>query len=273
MKKMIFPGFFLLVVIVFILGYENLYSPNRLMGNASAVNSAFMFSKFDGEIVMNRTVFQSVSHRQDIIDELSSVPVARVTGWTLDDITLPIYGIHMGTTCGHGMWAAWSNGFWITRAGEVYRFNFDFEEFIERQQWEMPRTDLSFVSFPNAFNLTRDENGWRNTLLKPAKELNPPDGIAIGFVSNTNESVTFTLTNNKDVYWLYGTPFRIDALINDVWYVIPTMPGNWGFPSIGLILEAGHTETSTYSLHMYGELPIGTYRLVKYDMYVVFTVD
>lgn len=66
-------------------------APNELMGNASAENSAFMFYAFDGETVLSRIVFQSASHRQDIIDELQSVPAARVTDWTLDDITLPVY--------------------------------------------------------------------------------------------------------------------------------------------------------------------------------------
>ena len=255
------------------LTYESPSAPNELMGNASAENSAFMFYTFDGETVLSKIVFQSVQHRQGIIDELLNAPAARVIGWTLDDITLPIYGIEMGTTCGRGIRAAWSNGFWITQTGDVYRFDFDFEAFIERQQWSSPRDNMNFTWFPNAVNLTRDEEGWRNTLLTPAKELNPPEGIEMVFVSNTNESVTFSLTNNNDVYWLYGVHFRVDVLLNGVWYNIPTTPANWGFIDIGLGLNTSQTETKTYSLDMYGELPSGTYRLVTYDMYVVFKID
>ena len=255
------------------LKYENPTAPNELMGNASAENSAFMFYAFDGKTVLNKVVFQSASHRQGIIDELQSIPVARVTGWTLDNITLPIYGIRMGTTCGHSIRAAWSNGFWITQTGDVYSFDFDFEAFIERQQRGLSRNDISFAGFPNAMNLTRDFEGWRNTLLTPTAELNPPEGIEMAFVSNTNENVTFTLTNNNDVYWLYGLYFRVDVLLDGVWYEIPTTPANWGFSLIGLTLEAGQTETKTYGLDMYGELPPGTYRLVVYDMYVVFEIN
>ena len=255
------------------LTYEALAAPNELMGNASAENSAFMFYAFDGETVLSKIVFQSASHRQDIIDELLSVPAARVTGWTLDHITLPIYGIEMGTTCGHGMRAAWSNGFWITQTGDVYRFDFDFEGFIERQLWEIPRNDINFAWFPNAVHLTRDAEGWRDTLLTPAAELNPPDGIEMAFVSNTNENVTFALTNNNDVYWFYGMHFRVDVLLDGIWYDIPTTPANWGFVDIGLTLNAGQTETKTYGLDMYGDLPPGTYRLVKHDMYVVFEIN
>ena len=271
------------------LTYESPTAPNELMGNASA-DSSFMFCVFNGETVLSRRVSQSAahtqgiidellsipgaSHMQGIIDELLSVPAARVTGWTLDDITLPIYGIEMGTTCGHSIRAAWSNGFWITQTGDVYRFDFDFEAFIERQRWVYLGKDINFARFPNAFNLTRDAEGWRNTLLTPAAELNPPpEGIEMAFVSNTNENVKVTLTNNNDVYWLYGLIFRVDVLLNGVWYNIPTTPANWGFSLIGLILEAGQTETRTYSLDMYGDLPPGTYRLVVHDMYVVFEIN
>jgi len=257
----------------FVITYDNLTTPNELMGNASAENSAFMFYIFDGEMVLSKVVFQSTLHRQGIIDELLNAPAARVECWTLDDITLPIYGIKMGTTCGQGMRAAWSNGFWITQTGDVYRFDFDFEAFIESQRWESLRNDVNFAWFPNAVNLTRDKAGWRETLLIPAAELNPPEGIEMTLVSNTNDSVTFSLTNNSDVYWFYGVHFRVDVLLNNVWYDIPTTPANWGFVDIGLILEAAQTETKTYGLSMYGELPPGIYRLVTHDMYVVFEVN
>lgn len=255
------------------LTYESAAAPNELMGNASADTSAFIFYAFDGETVLNKIIFQSAYHRQGIIDELLNVPAARVTGWTLDDITLPVYGIEMGTTCGHGVRAAWSNGFWITQTGDVYRFDFDFDAFIERQLWENGRGEINFSEFPNAIFLTSDEEGWHGTLLTPAAELNPPEGIEMSFVSNTNKDVTFALTNNNDAEWVYGVAFRIDVLLDGVWYGVPPMPGNWAFTMEGLILESGQTETKTYGFTMYGELPAGTYRLVIHDMYVVFEID
>ena len=256
------------------LNYESPTAPNELMGNASAERGAFSFYVFDGETVLSKAIFQSAAHRQGIIDELLSAPAARVTGWTLDDITLPIYGILMSTNCGHGIRAAWSNGFWITQTGDVYRFDFDFEAFIERQIWDSPRSGINFEWLPNAFHLSRDEEGWQNTFLTPAAELgHPPEGIEMDFVSNTSENVSVTLTNNNDVYWMYGVSFRVDVRLNDVWYIIPKRPANWMFVHMGIILEAGQTETKTYSLHIYGELPPGTYRLVAHDMYVIFEIN
>ena len=240
---------------------------NDLMANASAENSAFMFYIYDGNTVQRRIVFQTASHRQGIINELSSVHATRVTDWTHDKIIPPIYGIEMS-----GIFAAWSNGYWITQIGDVYRFDFDFEAFIERQAWDPIRSNVDFAWFPNARHLTHSIDGGCATLLTPAAQLNPPEGIEMALVSYTNENVTFTLTNNNDIYWMYGTPFRVDALVDGTWYIIPTIPGSWGFDDIGLILEAGQTETKTYGLRIYGVLPNGVYRMVVYDMYVVFEI-
>ena len=256
---------------------ENTPTPNEsneLMGNASAEYSAFIFYIFDGETVLSKVVFQSVPHRQGIIDLLQSVPASRVTDWTLDDITLPIYGIEMGTTCGFGIRAAWSNGYWITETGDVYRFDFDFETFIEGEKWESPHSVDSIAFLPNAVFLTRDEDGWRDTLMiAVTEELNPPEGIDINLVSSTDDEVIIELTNNNDSPWYYGRHFRLDVLLNGVWYNLPTMPGNWEFTDDGLVVASGETETKTYNLMMYGQLLPGTYRLVMHDMYVVFEID
>ena len=256
-----------------VFAYETPAVPNELTDNAT-LDSTFSLFVYDGETTIHRVIFDWTIRRR-AFDELRNVPAVRVTDWTLDDITLPIYGISMTTRYRRSEYAAWSNGFWITHAGDVYRFDFDFESFIERRQWHPRYTRFKgFLDFPNAFNLTRDSEGWRTTLLTPRAELNPPEGIEMAFVSNTNENVTFTLTNNNDAYWSYGMGFWIDALLDGVWYPIPTAPGR-GLEILGIAfhIKAGQTETSTYDLNAFGDLPPGTYRLVKYGMYVVFEID
>ena len=252
--------------------YDTPAAPNALLQWASAENGAIEFQVFDGETVLGKFVFQDTAYRQAMIDDFINTPAARVTGWTLDDITLPIYGMRLSTIGGTGIRMAWSNGFWITQTGDVYRFNFDFEAFIERHPWELASRNNQFAGFPNAIFMTLDENGWHNTFLTPAEALNPPDGIQMRLESNTNENVTFTLTNNNDTDWMYGVHYRIDVLLNDIWYSVPPQPGNWAFVNIGLILEAEQTETLTYGWGMHGDLPPGTYRLVKHGMYVVFDI-
>jgi len=240
------------------------------MSDAWPRTSAFSFYVFDGETVLSKIVFHDA---QSIANELQSVPAQRARDWTLDDITLPIYGIRMSGAFGRGFWVAWSNGYWITQTGNAYRFDFDFEEFIERQHWENSRSHTNFTWFPNAVFLTRDEEGWRDTLLTPATELNPPEGIEMALVSNANDAVTFTITNKNNIGWTYGTPFRLDVLLGDIWYEIPAMPVNFAFASILLYVGAGQTETKTYNIAMYGDLPPGMYRLVKDDVYVIFEIN
>jgi len=248
--------------------------PNALMRNAYAERSGFFLYVYDGDTMLSKAVFEDVAVRQAIIDELQRVPVVRVSDWTLDDITLPIYGISMGGGIGHSVTAAWSNGYWITRTGHVYRFDFDFEAFIERQSWQRLREqyNLDFTWFPNAVFLTRDADGWRNTLLTPMPELDTPKGIEMALVSNTNDSVTFTLTNSTDEYWMYGAAFALNVLLDGVWYDIPVMPGFGMFTGVGFLLNPGLTRTYTYNLATYGKLPPGTYRLLKEQVYVVFEV-
>ena len=251
---------------------------NKLLGNASVVHNSFTLYTFDGDTVRRKTVIGGVWHRQGMIDELSMVNAERIGGWSLCDITLPVFGIALSTTSGHPIRAAWSNGFWITQLGFVYRFDFDFAAFVGRQQWGTPHDGINFTEFPNARHLALETDGWRpvawrKTFLTPTAELNPPEGIEIAIVSNTDASVTYTLTNNNDVYWFYGAFLRIDVLLNGVWYKIPKSPTvNWAYVLPGLKLEGGHSVTHTASLGLYGLLPLGTYRLVVHDMYVVFEI-
>ena len=260
------------------LASEETTALNELLGNASVVRSSFTLYTFVGETLQSKIVIGGVSHRQGMVDELSMVPVERITDWTLCDITLPIFGIELITICGHPMRAAWSNGFWITQLGFVYRFDFDFAAFVGRQQWGTTHSGINFTEFPNARHLVLETDGWRpigwrNTFLTPAAELNPPDGIEMAFVSNTIASVTYTLTNSNDVYWFYGAFLRVDALLDGIWFKIPKSPTvNWAYVLTGVTLEAGQTVTHTARLGLYGLLPPGTYRLVVHDMYVVFDI-
>jgi len=270
MKMKFIVGMVLYLLLVLAARHASPAVSNRLMSDAWPRTSAFRFYVFDGETVLNKIVFHDA---QAIANELQSIPAQRTRGWTLDDITLPIYGIQMSGAFGRGFWAAWSNGYWITQTGNAYRFDFDFKEFIERQYWEHPRDNMNFTWFPNAVFLTRDEEGWRNMLLTPMTELNPPEGIEMALVSNTNDTVTFTLTNNNEVGWTYGTPFTLEVLIDNAWYEIPAMPVNFAFAGIALYVGAGQTETKTYNIAMYGDLPPGTYRLVKHDMYAIFEIN
>ena len=255
------------------LKYDIPVAPNELMRYASPM-STFIFFVFDGETTLRRESRRDIDNMLSVIEELSSVPAARVTGWTISDITLPIFGFRLGTWRGESIRAAWSNGFLITRSGDVYRFDFDFEEFNERQRWSMFRdSEFAGMGMPNQRQLALDDEGWHTRFLAPAVELaDPPEGIEMALVSNTNYGVTVAITNHNEDYWFYGLDYGVHMLLDGVWYNIPMVDYKF-IQDIGLILGAGQTDVRTYSLHMYGELLPGTFRLVVFGMYVIFDFD
>ena len=125
----------------------------------------------------------------------------------------------------------------------------------------------SFSVFPNARILTQGENGWNSTLLTLAKELETPNNITMTLNSWENDSVSVTITNTGDEEWGYGEHFHLEVLLDDVWYSIPAT-SDMCFTDIGLIVQPGEEQEKTYNLSMYGELPVGTYRLVAYGLSV-----
>ncbi len=240
---------------------------NGLMEGASPDTSALSLYYYDGEKGSVSFIYDS-STTKEILNELDAVKVTEAESWSLDDITQPIYGLWITATDGSGIFAAWSNNYWITQTGAVYHFDFDFADLEEKYAWSDKQDFFSFTNFPCARFLTQDESGWNSTLLTPAPELEPPDGITMTLESWDKNTVRVSIVNNKDTDWMYGEYYTLQVLLDDVWYEIPTTPGHWGFTDIGLIIQAGEEQDKSYDLTMYGQLPPGTYRLVAYGLSV-----
>ena len=60
---------------------------------------------------------------------------------------------------------------------------------------------------------------------------------------------------------MYGQSFRLEALVEDLWYSIPA-EREMAFTAEGLVVPAGSSTEESYDLSAYGKLPAGTYRLV-----------
>ena len=242
-------------------------SSNGLMEGASPGTSALALYYYDDGMVNCSYIYDSKT-TQKILGELNAVKASEAKGWSLDDITLPIYGFWISATDGSGIFAAWSNNHWVSRDGTAYSFNFDFKKLEEDYPWADTSEFASFSLFPCARFLTQDENGWNSTLLTPAGELDAPDGVTMALNSWDNDTVSVNIANNSGMEWMYGEYYSLQVLLDGSWYEIPPIPGHWGFNDIGLIVQDGEVQEKTYYLAMYGKLPEGTYRLVAYGLSV-----
>lgn len=236
-------------------------SEDNLLELASPETSAMTLFTYDGKTVRSSTIYDSKTE-QRILDSLTAVKATNVEGWTPEDADFPIYGIEIGREDGWSILAAWSNGYWIAQDGSVYRFDFDFEHLASQEPWEDERELPSFTSFPCARMFTQENRAWNKRFLVPAAPLNPPEGITMTLDAWEENSAVVIISNDSDEDWSFGEFYEVQVLLDDIWYEIPTVPGNWGFNCLGYYLPAGQSQSMTHYMSMYGALPSGTYRIV-----------
>lgn len=240
---------------------------NGLMQDASPSTSALALYTYNGDKVCRMFIFDSDT-TQSILDELDAVKATEAERWSLDDITLPIYGLEIGSTDGTSILAAWSNGYWISQDEAVYSFDFDFTGLEQDYSWSDGDEFSSFAVFPCARILSQNESGWNGTLLTPAIELSPPSGITMTLEAWEDDAVTVNIINESGAEWSYGEYYSLQVLLDGMWYEIPAVPGNWGFNDIAYIIQDGEKQDKTFHLTMYGNLPAGVYRLVAENLSV-----
>ena len=265
-RSMIITVFFSVMLIIGMTSCGKTLS-NGLMEGASPNTSALALYYYDGEKVSCSYIYDS-NITKNILNELDAVKATEVENWSLEDITQPIYGLWIAAADGSGIFAAWSNGYWISQDGTVYRFDFNFADLEKKYTWSDKQDFFSFADFPCARFLTQDESGWNAKLLTPAAELEPPDGVTMTVESWDKDTVKVNIENHRGTDWMYGEHYSLQLLLDGVWYEIPAMPEHWGFNDIGLAVQAGESQNKIYHLTMYGELPAGTYRIVVYGLSV-----
>ena len=244
---------------------------NTIWKDASPGTSAMHFYRFDEAGGYGNITFDQTDEGK-ILSRLSAVDATPVSDWTAEKVTLPVYGIKIGTKDGMGILAAWSNGYLILRDGSVYEYDFDFSVLESDYAWEYSRAPVSLSAMPCGRLLSEGTDGWIADRLFPAEELTPPEGITMAFKELTAEKITVKLTNTNETDWMFGESFSLHVLLDDTWYRVPELDDkNYMFNSIGIILPAGESTEKTYSLGSYGALPEGTYRLVVEGMSVEFT--
>ena len=242
---------------------------NTLFDAASPSTSVMSFYYFDGERGFSDWISDTAKERE-ILAELGKVTAKPVDSWSA---TYPMYGLWIGSADGMGLSMLWTNGYLITRTGEVYKFDYDFAADMEGLEWGSPssheagldtRNTITHVSgMPNSRYLALSDGEWNAQYLSPAGELTPPEGISMNLVEWTEEKVSVTIRSDRAEEWCYGEYFHLEVLLDGTWYNVPVTPEqNWGFTDIGIILQPYDENGESYSLAMYGELPPGGYRLV-----------
>lgn len=244
---------------------------NSIWKDASPGTSAMHFYRFDEAGGYGSITFDQTDEGK-ILDRLSAVDATPTADWTPEKVTLPVYGIEIGTKDGMGIRAAWSNGYLILRDGSVYEFDFNFSALEEDYTWEYSRAPVSLSAMPCGRLLSEGADGWVADRLSPAEELTPPDGITMVFKELTAGKITVKLSNTSETDWCFGEYFSLHVLLDGIWYRVPELDDkNYMFNDIGIILPAGESMEKSYSLGSYGTLPADTYRLVVEGMSVEFT--
>lgn len=261
----------MLVVLCSMLSIGCTNTRNTLIENASPDTSALAVYCYDGHVVTRGFIFNQ-DEIEEILEEISKVEADELADWSPAMLGTPIYGLEIGGVDGTSITAAWSSGYWIAQDGTVYSFVHDMETLLNSYEWESQDTWYSTSILPCARYLSVNESGWDSTMLTPAGELTAPSDISMVLIEQTEDTLTVELSNTGTEEWCYGEYFSIQVLIDGTWYEVPVQPGDWAFNDIVHILQAGDTQTQTYDLTMYGELPVGNYRLVVENLVVEFEI-
>lgn len=231
---------------------------NSLWDAASPGTSMISFSCFDGK--SGYTAYEH-EEREQLLAELKATPAKRPDAIPYDRIKYPVYGNWIGTKDGRGLQMIWTNGILITRDGEAYEFDFDWEKLTARE-WTQKRELSGLVEIPGAYYLMNQNGQWNFSLMTAAEPEKAPADIEMIIKNHSRESVEVSLKNAGKEVWTYGADYSLKVLNGESWYAVPTIPTeNWGFVSIGYELAPQQSADRTYSLAMFGELPAGNYKL------------
>ncbi|MDE6708910.1 MAG: hypothetical protein K2J76_00290, partial [Oscillospiraceae bacterium] len=209
-----------------------------------------------------------------ILESLAAVSAERAEDWSPADVSFPVYGVKLGMN-DDGFEAAWSNGYWITRTGEAYRFEYDFAALWEDYDWEGAENQWSTAAIlPCSYYFCRDENGWIADYLPPAGNLPAmPETLTAAVSKLDNDVLTVEFTNNGEEDWFFGEMFELQAQLDGEWYSVPTLPGDWVYHMLAYIVKPQQTLTHDYDLSIYGTLPEGNYRIVTEDFSAEFYLN
>ena len=219
----------------------------------------------------------------DQIQGFLSLRGKKVSNWTPDKITYPVYSVTVSPiifqNVNHetGETVVWSNGYLFTASGDVYKCNIDFKPFMKTDDNDfVMEGELESLSRARSFRpLFYANREWNKELLEPRKitDLIPAEGVEAKIIE-TGERAGFPLvtillrnTGGKDWHFEDRSLFVSMAAVVDgeLYYIVhdPSIDDDirtvMGF---GRILEAGSEDTVEISLGYFGTLPSGEYKIL-----------
>ena len=251
---------------------QNVGIGNDFVENASPSTSALIFYKYDGKKVISYTMFNN-SKEQELLDKIQNIDVVEDENWKLNQIKYPVYGLEIGGQDGMTVFGAWSNGYWITQEGKVYQFELDFESIEKDYEWDLEEEFDSVSILPCVRYLCQREDAWNKKVMDEAEKLEDFNDISMKVLEVKDGIISVEVKNESKMPWEYGEPYSLQVQIDGEWYVVPTIPGNWGFTMPLYVLQAGESMEKAYNIEMYGDLPKGTYRIVVENLTAEFEVE
>ena len=241
-----------------------------LMPGTEPETSALGIYIYDGETITLRYLFETEELRTQVMEPFHQAQVVPVQ---VDVTTLqpPFYGIEMGGGDLGMICGLWSDGYFITKTGEIYEFDYDFENLLSAHPWSEPEVLFNVDLMPCAKYVACTQKGWNAAFMTEAQPLISPEGIEMQLQLDGTDAKVFFI-NSTDEEWGYGLDFGLQVLVDDVWYIVPAEE-EIGFCMVLMLLPPGESAEQTYSLASYGELPAGTYRFVTQQLSSEFTVE
>ena len=141
------------------------------------------------------------------------------------------------------------------------------DESMRRQRENIPRTSWGVGENVPTANPAVKDGKWdviRLGEVQRWKYPTPPEGVYMTLTRVKEDAVVAAMHNDTEESWGYGYGYTLQVKLEDKWYFVPEVPGkSRNYVLIGFSLDPGDVLEETYGLGWWGNLPKGTYRLMK----------
>ena len=242
-----------------------------LLQTASPETSALILYYYDGETVTSRTLYDS-ERELELLERINALPAKAAEEREVSQWSLPCYGLWISAQDGTDLYAAWSEGLWLSGDGSLWQVDADFPDYWQALEGEEEDSSLSVLSFPCAGLLASCDDRFLSPAEGDYAVSNLPLRTYLTIQDITDGIATVVIDNQSGYEVSYGECYALQLERDGEWYTLqPREP--LAFIDIAYILQDLEQATVTCDLTPYGDLAAGHYRLVKDDMAAEFWLD